>query len=117
MPRSFSQKDVLDSIHFMDPEDLLTIEVPDLVGLEDHSQKNLQALATLKELGISYRYQRWSFEERYGGEITSKTASDWNNIMAKAQKIRLQPGTPSSSSDNIIIGDNDESGFESITEE
>lgn len=50
MARSFSQRELLDQIHFMDPEDLLKLEVEELPGLHDHATENLRVLTLLQEV-------------------------------------------------------------------
>lgn len=105
MPRSFSEKAVLDQIHYMDPEDLLNMPVPTFPGLEDHTENNLKTLQAMKESNISYKYTRWGWSERYDGEITDKIAEDWNTVMLKAQKVRQQTIEEASSGGGFSTGD------------
>ena len=69
----------------------MSIEVLVLEGLENHNTLNKLVLDMLSESQVSYRYTRWSFEDRYGGQIDDAMAQEWNVAMAKAQRVRLQP--------------------------
>ena len=92
MARTFSQKTSLDPLHFQDPEDLLELQVPPLPSLPRHDEQNLKVLEQLLEMNVSYRYSWLDLNERYtpesGVEIGAKL---WNEAMARAQKVRLEP--------------------------
>ncbi len=94
MPRSFSEKAMLDAIHFLDPEDVLTMPTTSLPNLPNHDQLNRETIRVLKEANISYAYTRWGWAERFngipGGYITDKMAADWNAAMLRVQKIRTE---------------------------
>lgn len=76
----------------MDPEDLLAIEVSPLAALPMHVEDNRRALEMLVELNTSYRYTWFDVSERFGSESGMELgARVWNEAMARAQKVRLEP--------------------------
>ena len=92
MPRTFSQKSNLESVHFMDPEDLLELELPTLPNLEQHHALNLAAIEALKTHNVSHRYTWFDTTERFGVEggleLLSRRVNDG---MVKMQRARLEP--------------------------
>lgn len=92
MARTFSQKANLEPLHFMDPEDLLELDVPELASLPHHSDLNTLAMEALKELNASYRYSWLDMTERFGVDSGAEAGARlWNQAMARAQKARLKP--------------------------
>lgn len=64
----------------MDPEDLLSYSVPVLTGLEDQPRKNEEVLESLLAKNISYRYTRWTLEDKimhlYPDKFTREQAKE-----------------------------------------
>jgi len=100
MARTFGQKSVLDQIHYMDPEDLLDLEVEELPGLPDHAAENMNVLKALDALDINYRYTRLTMTERYGGLTAAEGyALKWNKKLEATQKIRMSSAVDQESVD------------------
>eukprot|EP01042_Synura_sphagnicola_P000025 gene25-24_t len=101
MPKNFASKTELEKIHFMDPEDLLREEVEDLDLLPvSHRAENMRVLDELTAAGISYKYTRYSWEEKYGAFTTPEQEGDFrifNEKMGSGQATRLAPILPPSS--------------------
>jgi hypothetical protein len=87
----------------MDPEDLLTLEVPALAAVPNHIEENTRIIAELKELGISYRYTRFE-----GAGLSETVVQPFNSVMAKFQKIRLRPGVEMDGAGLVGEGSDDE---------
>lgn len=92
MARSFAEKNELDAFHYMDPEDLFDLPLdPSLVPQLNTELQNQLFLDELKSRGMSFRYERYSYNERYKGFIQDEDADTFNEYMGLAQKIRLEP--------------------------
>jgi len=105
MARTFSEKTVLEQIHFADPEDVLKLELEELPGLPHHNADNLATLAMLKEAQISYAYRFLDLQERYKETLDENKSKEWNRGMGVSQRVRLSASSaPSSSSSQ---GDDD----------
>ena len=90
MPRTFGEKVMLDKLHYMDPEDLF-FEDHGAGMPEDTASLNRQVLDFLKAAGKSYRYDRLDLETRFRGDVSEKEEEDFNTLMERAAKLRLQP--------------------------
>ena len=90
MARSFYEKTILDTIHFNDPEDILSEELPTLPSLPHHHEKNIQLLQLLQEHKISYKYTRFDVNDRYGDAIDTERAQSFNEGLDVFQTARLQ---------------------------
>jgi hypothetical protein len=92
MARSFAEKAELDPLHYMDPEDLFEVELDPLLVPELNTLvQNRLFLDELKARGMSFRYDRYSYAERYKGFLMDEDAEAFNEYMGLAQKIRLEP--------------------------
>lgn len=90
MARSFYEKTILDTIHFNDPEDILSEVLPTLPSLPHHHEKNIKLLELLKEHKISYKYTRFDVNDRYGDVADSERAKSFNEGLDVFQTARLQ---------------------------
>jgi len=88
MPRTYSEQAQLDQIHYMNPQDILTTELPPLPSLPNHHEENMQALAMILELGESFRYFRFNETKSY--ERDMEEAEEFNKSLETFQKVRLQ---------------------------
>lgn len=88
---SQSKSRTFHQLHFMDPEDILGLELAELASLgQEHNQQNELALAYLSENGISYRYKRFNVEDRFAGLVTTKDIEVFNEAMARFQKVCMR---------------------------
>ena len=92
MARSFAEKAELDPLHYMDPEDLFDLELdPSLVPKLNTRVENQLFLDELRSRGLNFRYNRYSYAEKYNGYIQDEDAQTYNDYMGQAQKTRLEP--------------------------
>jgi len=90
MARSFAAQTVFEQIHFMDPEDILTIELDPIPELPDHEAENKRVLNIFEEFKISFRYTRFDGSNRYGSPIARVRAAQFNSELDTYQQVRLQ---------------------------
>ena len=92
MARTFAEKVELDQVHFLDPEDIFDEELdPNLVPELNTQVKNQIFLDELRARGMSFRYDRYSYEERFQGYLQEEDAKTYNEYMGQAQTTRLEP--------------------------
>ena len=92
MARTFAEKAELDQLHYLDPEDIFDEELdPNLVPELDTQVKNQLFLDELRARGMSFRYDRYNYEERFQGYLSEEDAQAYNEYMGKAQTTRLEP--------------------------
>ena len=111
MPRSFSEQTQLDSIHYMDPEDLLLVDLPALKSLPNHNSENRRVIEVLKHHGISYKYNRFNPKERYGSTTGFQRAEIFNSELDQYQRERLRSSADAfNDGDEIVIAEEADSG-------
>lgn len=91
MARTFGQKTMLDQIHFMDPEDLLELELDPLPAVPRHSSMNKEVMNTLENQNISYAYHRLTWTNRYGEFFSDRFRKTYDEDMGTMQKTRIEP--------------------------
>ena len=90
MARSFAAQTVFEQIHFMDPEDILTIDLDPIPELPNHESENKRVLSIFEEFKLSFKYTRFDGSNRYGSPISRVRAAQFNSELDTYQQVRLQ---------------------------
>jgi hypothetical protein len=99
-------------IHFMDPLDLLEIEVPTLRNLPQHSQENERVLTMLKAETSNRvpKYVRHNWVERFGSVDLLRQSELHQEGVYESQKVRL-PISDTVSRDDGVAVESEEGAF------
>ena len=91
MARSFGEKEEIDKIHFLDPEELLLQETDPAYDVPENNNlvANRLVLDELAARGISYKYNRYSLE-KFKDMLSDKDVTAFNEYMGRSQKTRLE---------------------------
>jgi len=114
MARSFAEARELDQIHFLDPLDVLEVEVRPLKCLPNHAQQNSQVVATLKaEAGNRVpKYIRHNWLERFGSIEMYQDEDVFRELSVDAQMTRLTVSDSVSDDGDAILEVSDSSSEE-----